>query len=386
MNLVRRAFEKKKKHILFYAFLLTVFTAFVNGLTIFYLPIYLKDIGLSGFQIGILFSISVVVGFIFVFQIGVLTDRFSIRRLIAIGLSLMALYSIGFALTKSFWLLLVFFFISGFGYYLHALSLDSFTLKMVKESMGRMLGIYSAFKSIPFAVGALLGGYALYLFGFKAMLIISAILYLICIYLVFYIPKTSKKVEEVKTYFKDFFKPKILFFSFLIFIFTLHWGVEKVSYTLFLKENLGLSMIQMSWYIAVPIIFLGLASMWFGKGFDTHFSTKRLLVISFVVSGLGFALLAMTTNPWISVFFRIMHEIGDGAFMVFVFIGAKSFFSRYKLGGSYGLITIVTIAGAFFGSLIFSPIGATYGYHVPHIITGILSFVAGFFILLFKKE
>lgn len=386
MNALTKFFEDRKNNVFFFAYLLVAITTLLNGLIFFYVPIYLNNIGLSGFQIGVLFGLSVIVGLFFVFHIGVFTDRVSPRKMAALGLLLTSIYFIGFSQTTSFSILLLLFLLSGVGFYIFALTMDSFILKKVNHSVGKTFGRYSAIRSIPYAAGVLFGGYLLFLLDFNIVFLIVGFLTLCSIGLVLYIPDTKKSFESLGTYIKDFLNPRVLFFSILLLIFTLHWGVESVTYSLFLKHNLGLNIIQIGWYISVPIVFLGISSIFLGKRFDKDFSTKKLLLVSFLVSGFGFALMAMTTNPWLSVFFRIIHEIGDGAFSLFLLIGAKTFFTRYRIGGNYGLITLVTVIGRFLGSVIFSPIGSAYGYQWPHIISGLLIFVSGLFIFFFKKE
>jgi len=385
MKAIKKFLKSRKDSTFFFAYLVVAITIFLNGILVFYLPIHLDNLGFTGFQIGLLFAVSVITGLLFIFHIGIFIDRISPRRMSALGLLLIGIYLLGFSFTSLFSIILFLFFLSGFGYNVFMLTMDSFTLKKVRNSIGKRFGVYSAIRNIPFGIGMLIGGYLLFLLDFNLLLKITGIITLLIISLVCFIPDTKKSFESVGAYLKDFLNLRVILFSLLLFIFTLHWGVELVAYGLFLKENLKLNFIQMGWYMSMPLFFLGFTAIFLGKRFDRGLSAKKLLLISFLLSGFGFALMAMTTNPFISFFFRIIHDIGDGAFAVFVFTGVASYFTKCRMGGNYGLITLMTIIGRFIGALIFSPIGSAYGYQWPHIICGSIIVVAGLFILLFKK-
>ena len=44
-----------------------------------------------------------------------------------------------------------------------------------------------------------------------------------------------------------------------------------------------------------------------------------------------------------------------------------------RVGGNSSLITLTTTLGVFTGSLIFGPLGASLGYQIPLIISGVIS-------------
>ncbi|MBN1645485.1 MFS transporter [Candidatus Woesearchaeota archaeon] len=375
-----------RQHTFLFAYImLAVVGLAVHSLT-FFIPIYMDSLGFSGFQIGLLYAVMSITGLLFIFFIGVLTDRISARLIAVLGILFIAAQKIGFAYAELFWIVFILFFLGGIGERMYHMAFDTFTLKKIASQKGTKFGVYSFMKSVPGAVGMVLGGYLLYLTDFNIMLLVVGLIVLATLVFVKFIPDTERSVESVRHYFKDFANKRVIFFSILLFIFTLHWGVESTSYGLFLRENLGLSFIQMGWFMAVPILFLGLASVWTGWFIDRDWSPRLLLFLCFVVSGGGIALMAYFTDPFLSFVFRIIHEIGDGIFAVFVFVGASSFFTKKRIGGNFGMIGLITVLGKFAGSLIFGPMGDAYGYHVPHIVCGLLIAVSGLFLLFFRKH
>ena len=128
--------------------------------------VHFRSIGLSGFEIGLLMGVGTLTGLLFMFQIGVMTDRMTTRKTAFWCLVLIAFFFFGVSQTGVFWLLLSLFIIGALGQNLFHITMDSFTLKEVNESMGKNLGAYSAIKATPIALGVLTGGFMLNHFEF----------------------------------------------------------------------------------------------------------------------------------------------------------------------------------------------------------------------------
>lgn len=370
----------------FVAYLLVMLFRFIGGMFNFFLPLHLQASGFSGFEIGLFFATAALTSLLFEFGIGIFTDRVPIKRVVAAGFVCIALYLVGFSITASLIFMLVVFFFRGLGYSLFEMSMDSFTLKHAEGNGGRRFGIYRAVTAIPDALGILLGGAFLFILDFSLSMKIAAGITLLALLGIRHIPEVHKKPHELMAYLGDFRSRRVIFFALAILLFTMHWGVEFVAYSLFLKHNLGLNLLQIGLFIGIPIIFLGLSGMLFGKLYDGGMTSTQILVIGFLVSGGGFVAMALSTNPFVAFAFRILHEMGDGAFSIFMLGGAKKFFNKERIGGDYGLIRLIMVVGTLSGALIYSPIGARSGYEVPHIIAGALIIIAGCAILAYHTH
>lgn len=356
-----------------FVFILAALFSLFHNILVIYIPIYLKDIGLNGFEIGLLFSLYSLAAFISLFQAGILSDRLSSRTMIIISILLLAVFYIGlsFGLTV-IWILIVLFLIFGLGHNIMKVATDSFTLKNVEENKGRLFGKYELIRTTSGAAGFLIGGFLLTILPFTTNLRLVGLASLLTLWMAVFIPKTKTHKESVRKYLGDFKDWKVLVFSTFVFLFTLHWGVESVAYGLLLKERLLLDYTSMGIFIAIPIVFLAVSAYYFGVRYDKKMSGKTMLTTAFLLSGIGFVALGLTTNVGWALVGRIIHEIGDGAFAIFILVGASRYFKKNRLGGDLGLILVVTIISRFIGSLVFSPVGESFGYHVPHIISGMI--------------
>jgi MFS family permease len=359
--------------------------AFSTRLLSFFLPLHFDNLGFSGFEIGLFFAVFALAGIVSAFHTGLWNDRFDSRRLMIIGVVFFSIYLFTLSLTTSLILICIAFFIGGLGNRIFGLSADSYILKNVDKRKGFKLGFYDAIRSFSASIAILIAGYMLITFNFSNMLLISALIILIPIVIISFLPKTQVSFQEIKLYVKDIMHRRTIIFLSLLFIFTLHWGVETTSYTLFLKNNLGLSTLQMGLFMAPPIIGLGLFAIFIGNKYDKGLSHKNIFFIAFLLSGFGLFMMALFSDPYISFIFRIIHELGDGAFVVFMLVGTSEYFPKARLGGGYGFVMLTMVVSQMLGSLIFSPLGQFYGYHIPHLIAGLLIFLAGFFVFMFRK-
>lgn len=373
------------KHLYPMYIILALFTL-LYSMVRFFIPLYLNDVGFTGTEIGIFYAAFSMVGLLFVFFIGVFTDRISPRVLVALSLFLLTIHLVGIVNSKSVIIMTMLFFIGGLGKNIFSISVEAFTIKNAKKEVGKEFGIYTLSHMIPFAIGLFIGGTLLLTKSYNSIITIVGLLILPIIFLVQFVPETKKSHNSANIYFKDFKNWKVITFILMIFVFTLHWGVENVAYTLLLKTRLGLETQGMGIFIGIPVIILGLAAFKFGKMADKGFSSKQLLITAFLFSGIGFLFLGLSTNFYLSLISRIVHEIGDASFTIFLFMGAKNFFKTNRMGGDIGLIALVTIIAQMAGALIFSPMGEAYGYHIPHIICGILMVISIGLVFLFKHN
>lgn len=94
----------------------------------------------------------------------------------------------------------------------------------------------------------------------------------------------------------------------------------------------------------------------------------------------------VNANVYLSLFFRIVHEIGDGLMGALIFLFISRLFRKESIGGSSGILLALMTLGHMLGAQIFAPIGYKWGLHYPFIISGLLliaNSMYGYFI--FKK-
>ena len=338
---------------------------------IFFMPIYLKQSGFNGFEIGFLMAIFSITAIFTYFAIGVVNDILTVKGVLILSLFLLAVFLLGVSTNVSFFALVLLFLVGSMGKDFIRRSLENVVLKITGNETGKKLGTFIFFLTMGTVAGLLTVSFIAGFLDFKSSFLILAGLMLLMILPVITLEKIPVFRSRLLEYKEDVFNKKTLLFSVLLFIFGLHWGAEHTSYSLYLQEGLGLGLFNIGIYMAIPIAFYAITGLYFGRKIDDAWSYKKLFIIGIFISGIGHFFM-VNSDVLISFLFRVFHEIGDGLFEVTKMVWVSLLFSRERIGGSFGVVMTISMLGAFTGSLIFGPMGEALGYGVPLQISGII--------------
>ncbi|UCC91880.1 MAG: MFS transporter [Candidatus Aenigmatarchaeota archaeon] len=348
-------------------------------------PIYLSEIGFSGYEIGILAAIYAISSIFVSFPTGFVNDRWTIRLTLVIGIIFISSFFLGIGFLESFVIFMPLYFLGGLGYNMGLVSIRTLVYKTRMEGReGNKFGIYNFVNTTAASIGLVIGGLLILILEFSLALKVIGIIYLLLIPLVSFRPITKYRVK-LSEYKKDFLDRKVILLGIIIFIFTLHWGAEATSFGLFLRNNLGLDMFLIGLYTGISLFSLGLTAYFFGKRIDRGKSNmKNVFIAGMIISGV-FHILHTVPIPWLSFILRIPHEIGDGMTLIAIYFWVSKLFGVKRIGGDSSIMFTVTLLGHVVGSLIFGPIGYHLGYHIPLIISGVTNILSAFLLIAFVK-
>jgi MFS family permease len=161
------------------------------------LPIYLTELGASIGQVGIVFTIMSVVMFILQIFGGWISDSIGRLRAIAIG-SIGGVFGyIAILLAPTWQWMILALAVSRFPYALVGPSFGAFIAEnSAEENRGRVFGITDTIYQITGVLGPPLGGFLAGAYGFKLMLLVSAILYTLAAGLRIWMATTMRSPEE----------------------------------------------------------------------------------------------------------------------------------------------------------------------------------------------
>ncbi len=350
----------------------------------FFLGLHFNNIKFTGLQIGIIFAVNTIASLISMFPFGISSDRTKIKNLITIGLLLTGLQYFALAYVQEFGIVTVFLLLGGLGTTLNSIATDSLFLKNTgKEKTSEKIGTYNGLKFFFVGTGMILAGYLLNInLSFeKFFLILSACFLLLAISAQFLFSKNQISHFEVLHYKKDIFKPKVLTFLLVVFLFAIHFGAESTSYALFLKNNLGLDKLQIGLYMGFAVLPMTITVILIPKILH-KWQVSKVLLTGLFVSGSGHILMTVT-DPALSFAFRVYHEIGDAATFFFIYYSINKLFKSERIGGNSSIVNLCSFVGGALGALIFGPLGAKYGYHLPFVISGISTITAAAITLYF---
>jgi MFS family permease len=342
------------------------------SITTFYLTLFFKDkLGFSGGQIGLLYSIQAICGMLAVFPAGMGNDRFSSRRLIMVSLAIQAGVFVLMGVVRTYILFAGLFMLWSLASWTFRLSIDVQFLKTAgSQTLGNRIGLYQAFRYLGLTAGAIMAGYYIARLDFAASLMLAGGVCLLLTLPSSRLPPTPLARVRITDYRADFSNKKVILFSIWMLLFATHWGAEQTSYSLFLKENLHLSMPAMGWYMAAEFLAIITSLLAAGDLIQREQNVRRIAVLGLAASGIGHMAMVIPVIA-VSVGFRILHGIGDGCMLLIFYYGIARFFPIGHLGGNAGLVNLVTMIGYVVGSLIYGPLGEHFGYALPLGISGL---------------
>jgi MFS family permease len=357
------------------SFLISIHAVVISALY-FFLPIYLAGtLSFSGAQIGLLYGVLGLNSLLAAFPVGVVGDRYPARILTRLGLVGTAADLWGLAHAERFWPFFLLFFGFGLSLQLYRQSLDIMLFKEndVADST-RRFGAYNAWRMGGMAAGILLGGISLYFLDYPKTFVLLAALLLLILALTWRLPMTRGQQSPLLQYGRDFLSGPVLFFVTWLFLFTMHWGAEGTSLGLFLKKDLGLGPLGVGLYLCGEFSVVGLTAYLYGRYGTGRLSPFALLALALATSGLGHIFMTYPDLAW-SFAWRLVHGFGDGLIAMITYTTIAHLFHVDRIGGNAGLISLATTLGVLTGSLLYGPLGASWGYAMPLIISGLTSLV-----------
>ncbi len=359
----------------------------INNLFWFYVPVYLIDKGFSGWHVGIFVGLASLVSIITILPAGIANDRIKSKKIIIYSLFFSIIYYLGLITTENVILLGAAFILGGLGKNIFNVSIDALTFKIIeKKKSSIQIGKYLAWNTFGAILGFIIGGYAITNFGYNSTLIGILTLLVILIFGSSFLPITQTIKVKLFKYRKDLFNKEVLFFIFIVFLFTLHYGAEATSYSLFLRENFTLNLYNVGLFIAGANIFLIIGNWIFANKVQNGFDPKKVFYFALIVSGLGHILFSIQSDVWWSFAFRCFHELGDGAMIFSIYYGIVRIFNIERIGGNSSFITLITIISSSVGAFIFGPLGEKFGYYLPLLITGGTNLLAFLMLFYFSKK
>jgi len=355
------------------SFLISIHAVVIAALY-FFLPIYLQgSLSFSGAQIGLLYGVLSINSLLAAFPVGVVGDRYPARILTRLGLLGIALSLWGLAQAERFWPFLLVFFAFGLSLQLYRQSLDIMLFKEnAVANSARRFGVYNAWRMGGMTAGILLGGISLSFLDYPQTFLLLGALLLLLLVLTWRLPLSRGQKNPLWQYGRDFLSGPVLFFVAWLFLFTMHWGAEGTSLGLFLKKNLGLGPLGLGLYLAGEFSVVALTAYLYGRYGAGRLSPFAILTLALATSGVGHILMTYPNLAW-SFAWRAVHGIGDGLIMMITYTTIAHLFHVDRIGGNAGLISLATTLGVLTGSLIYGPLGASWGYEMPLIISGLTS-------------
>lgn len=351
---------------------------FVLTVLFFKFPLLFQDLGISGAEQGRIFAAVPLAALVATFGFGLLSDRLDARYVVGGGLVLLAAFLGGVAAQPAPVVLMGFFALCGLSNQAFTQGTNAYFFKGV-EGGARTSGViarFSASSSFGVAAGFLAGPPLVAGVGVVDATLIAALLALLLLPLLRGLRPALTRTRPLWHYLGLFRDPGVLLFTAMIFLFTFHWGTEATCYSPFLVHGLRLPERSLGLFMGPPIVALGLSTLVFGHLGGRGLDPRATLAASFLLSGLGAIGMVSSEGVGAAFAWRLIHEIGDGAFWLFMLGGIHRLFGRDLVGGCTGLVWFAAMLAQALCTALAAPAAAVWGYGPPQAAAGLLALVS----------
>ena len=322
------------------------------------------------------------------FWLGVLSDQVDARYVACLGLVLVACFMVGVANTTSYIGFLVLFALSGIANQAFTIGTNAYFFKKVGRDENKIGSIskFGASSSFGIAAAFLAGPLLVRSIGLKTVLMVGSFVALCFVPLLFTLHPAKAQGKSLSGYFSLVRHRRVFLFMFMIFLFAFHWGTEVTCYTPFLVHDLHIEEHNLGMFMGPPLVMLGLSTLVFGKLGKNRIGPLTTLAAAFILSGSGAIGMVSSTSVKMAFFWRLVHEAGDGAYVLFMLGGIHRLFSEERAGGCAGLVWLTAMCSSALSSFLAAPLGAIYGYAMPQGAAGILALISVLGIPLLREE
>ena len=300
----RRSVMKKPIFVIF----ITIFIDMLSfGIIIPILPIFSKELGAANYQVGLIAMSFPIMNFLFAPFWGSLSDRYGRRPIILGSVFITTLAYLLFSQSVNLWILLLSRILSGIGSANLSVAQAYVSDVSRPEERAKSMGIIGAAFGLGFIIGPTAGGYLKSLssyghvdwvgYGAAASCVINLVL------AYFFLPESLKERKKDLTFnFKiisgiarELRKPVIRELLMINFIFITAFMMMQIAVTLFWREKIGLTEIQIGYMFA----FIGVVTVIVQGGMIGKL-VLRFGEHSLVAAGIYLCIVAFALIPWVT--------------------------------------------------------------------------------------
>ena len=277
------------------------------GIIIPILPIFSKELGAANYQVGLIAMSFPIMNFLFAPFWGSLSDRYGRRPIILGSVFITTLAYLLFSQSVNLWILLLSRILSGIGSANLSVAQAYVSDVSRPEERAKSMGIIGAAFGLGFIIGPTAGGYLKSLssyghvdwvgYGAAAICVINLVL------AYFFLPESLKERKKDLTFnFKiisgiarELRKPVIRELLMINFIFITAFMMMQIAVTLFWREKIGLTEIQIGYMFAfIGVVTVIVQGGMIGK-LVLRFGEHRL-----VAAGIYLCIVAFALIPWVT--------------------------------------------------------------------------------------
>lgn len=359
---------------------------FVHWMLIAYLPVHLKALGLGGHALGGLMAAIPLTTLVLVAPFGLVSDRYSPKRLILLGVVLSAVFAAGLSLFEGLGALSAVFIVGGVGFTCFHIPFHSLYFKLLGDRQrGVRIATVFAGTVLGYGLGPFLGGAVLSHYSMRALFGLAVGGFALLALLVLRLPDAKPIRFDISHYRDDLRRPAVLFLVASTFIVASHAGVERTSLTLLMTDVVRLSTSQVGWVYACVGVWIAAIGLLAGHAFD---KTRRVVVVlslGLAWSGVFQAATALAGSFEGILAIRLLHTLGDAFFFILNPILMSLIFPNSRMGGHFGFILTITMFSTSLFAYLAGVVSQPMGHGAGFVLNGLMMVATAGAFLVFRR-
>ena len=330
----------------------------------FYLPVFSeKDLGLSEFQIGLIFTIYGITLLLSSYLFGILSDRFGRKQFLYAGF-LASILTFGLqSVAVDFWSLLIIRGVAGFSIGIYPAALVAYVYEARKQ-----MGKFSSFGSLGFGFGAVVAGYLGEIIGIRYSFLVSSLFFSISLLFALKLPNVKSLRIRVPLFPIDVIKRnRSVYFSFLM----RHSGAHAIwiIFPLYLLD-LGATL----FWIGIIHATNALSQFVYMFFLTDRYSSRKLVSIGLSLSALTFLLFLFATVWWELIPLQILLAASWSC----LYVGSLKYVTERNVerATATGMLNSVMSLSMIFGGILGGTISFYFGKYAT-ILTAMLFTIIG---------
>jgi MFS family permease len=345
-------------------------------------PVHYED---SRSLLGIALGMFPLTALLFSIPFGMISDRFSPKKLLITTNVAMVIFPFGLSLQLGFAADLLFLGIGGIANCIIVTVGPSLYQKLMGEGRKTFkLGLLTFFQALAWGTGLiivkLVSGETEPEKVFEVLSIGAAIFLIVTLF----IPDSKPFRFPMAEYIHDLSNRTVVIFLLLVLAMSFHFGLEGVCLPLFIKVELGVdsNTTLFSLLFGGFAAYMAVMSLSLSLVFQNTRWRGQMMYFGLIAASVSNIAVFWIDSLTVFLIWRLLHLLGDAAYFLAMRLLLDHIFDKRKLGGPFGVVTMVTYIGTFVGMQVSNALDL----RTPFVLAGVLPLIVLFGSLPFKPS
>jgi len=358
------------------------------GMMIPLLPLFARGFGAGGFIVGLLLGGNQLIDFIIAPFVGNLSDKTGRKPLLVIAFIVLALAYLAVGLSGSLVMLAIVWTVAGIGSSQVLLTQAYIADATSDEERTEGMGLWGAAYAIGFVIGPPLGAVLFARSPLMAAGVAAGFTLLAAMQTLFFVPEPERHIHKdpPRVSLLKEMKGIVLAVIVLYFVAVLAWSKLTSMLALFTQDDFGWGVRQYGMYLGLVGLAAAMMQARWIAPLSRRFGRRRMVVVGFLLMGIGLLLLVLLPSNAIQVFSAIPIAFGFGILTPSLPAILTSEVHPARKGRALGIFQAVSTLARVIAPVLAGFLYDKLSHPAPFVAAALFSLVAAGVVLIFSLK